>query len=140
MTRGARCEARGASRCGARAASRCGARAASAGAERKAEIAAKLLSMAARSTRATVGRIMRCRRRPSGNAARASHLAARVSRRALRQVLEPRVLLDERELGGADRAVALFADDDLGHPFGILVRLAVGVAVLIFTKDEHHEG
>jgi hypothetical protein len=38
------------------------------------------------------------------------------------------VFLDERELGGADRAVALLADDDLGDPFGLLVRLAVGVA------------
>ena len=42
---------------------------------------------------------------------------------SVREVLEPRVLLDERELGRADRAVALLADDDLGDALGLLVRL-----------------
>src|SRR5262249_46038594 len=57
----------------------------------------------------------------------------------LREVLEARVLLDERELHRPDGAVALFAHDDLGGALGLLVRLAVGVAVLLLTVDEHHD-
>src|SRR5262245_12017052 len=89
--------------------------------DRNTAMLARFDRMAGRSTRASVGRI-----------------TAR-SRPAVRQVLEPGVFLDERELRGADRAVALLADDDLGGPLGALVRLAVGVAVLLLPEDEHHD-
>src|SRR4051794_19825557 len=76
-------------------------------------IASRLERMACRSTRATVGRIM---------------IGGRNAlRRSVRQVLEAGVLLDERELGGADRTVSLLADDDLGRPLLLGVRIAIGV-------------
>src|SRR5512143_3192046 len=81
--------------------------------DRNAAIAERLPSIAARSTCATVCRIIPECRRPSGDAPRTSRGPTRASSRAaLRQVLEPRVLLDERELHRPHRAVALLADDD----------------------------
>ena len=58
---------------------------------------------------------------------------------AVGQILEAGMFLDERELGGADGAVALFADDDLGGALFLDVRVAVGVAVLLGAVDEHHD-
>ena len=55
------------------------------------------------------------------------------------EVLEPRVLFDERELDDTGGAVALLADDDLRDPFGRLVRLAVVVAVLLLAEDEEDD-
>ena len=57
----------------------------------------------------------------------------------VREVLEARVFLDERQLRGAGRAVALLADDDLGHALRLLVRLPVVVAVLLLAVDEHDD-
>ena len=51
------------------------------------------------------------------------HGAVPSSLTAVRQILEPRVLLDERELGDAGRTVALLADDDLGDALGFLFGL-----------------
>src|SRR4051812_924426 len=82
-------------------------------------MARKLWRTASRSTRATVGRITLLR--------------------SVREVLEPGVFLDERELGGADRPVALLADDDLGGALGILRDIAVGVAILLLAIDEHDD-
>src|SRR6186997_1727296 len=64
---------------------------------------------------------------------------AGASRRAVREVFEPRVFLDERELRGSHRPVALLADDDFGRAFGLLVRAAVGVAILLLAKNEHDD-
>src|SRR4051812_28869220 len=100
------------------------------GSDRSAEMRRRLLSIAARSTRATVGRIM-------AGCGESSRNDPRRSRRPLGEVLEARVFLDERELDGADRTVALLADDDLGGALGFLVPLPVGIAVLLFAEDEH---
>src|SRR5689334_12913512 len=108
--------------------------------ETNAVIARRLSWIAARSTCATVWRIMGRRRKPSRDRAPSSVLRPPLrSRDALREVLEARVLLDEGQLHGADRAVALLADDDLGRAFGFLVRVALGIAVLLFAEDEHDQ-
>src|SRR4051794_8330635 len=80
-----------------------------AGVERKRWISPRLLSIAARSTRATVGRIM-----PP-------------SHRAWREVFEPRELVEKRQLDAADRPVAVLADDYFGHTllFGLGLFLVV---------------
>ncbi len=58
--------------------------------------------------------------------------------RAAREILEPRVLLEEREPHGARRPVALLADDDLGHALGLGLALAVD-AVHLLAEDEEHD-
>src|SRR5262249_45922072 len=45
----------------------------------------------------------------------------------LGQVLEPRVGVEERQAAGAGGAVALLADDDLGHALVLLLALVLGV-------------
>src|SRR5262245_9269098 len=125
MTRGARREVRGAV-CDA------GTR----GDDRKLEIARRLLSTAARSTRARVGRITGSRRSPSRNAPRVSRRAPR-SHGSLREVLEPRELVQERELDAADRAVAVLADDDLRDALVLGLRLVL--VVDLGAVDEHDE-
>src|ERR671910_2122101 len=85
--------------------------------------------MASRSTRAIVCRII----------AWMAGSKPAASCRAVREVLEACVFLDERELHGPGRAVALFADDDLGDPFDPLLGLAVLGPVLLGPEDEHHD-
>src|SRR4051794_36969100 len=98
---------------------------------RKSEIARKFARIAPRSTLASVGLITgRFYRRPARQARR--------SRAALCEILEARVFLDEGELRGAGRPVALLADDDLGDPFVLLIDLAVLIAILLRAIDEHH--
>src|SRR6266542_2065333 len=101
---------------------------------RNAAIARKLERTASRSTRATVGRITGLLPCPFSLVPFASP-----SPRAMREVFKPRMFLDERQLRGSDRTVALLADDDLGRSLGFLVRVAVGVAVLLLAEDEHHD-
>src|SRR4051794_15298293 len=105
------------------------------GTSRNREMARRFERTASRSTRATVGRI-------TGGTAfvfRPGQQRARTSLRSVRQVLEPGVFFDERELRGADRAVALLADDDLGRPFRFLVVVPVRVAILLLAVDEHDD-
>src|SRR5687767_6041502 len=72
----------------------------------------RLERMACRSMRATVGRTI-----------------GSVGAGAVREVLEPGVFLDERQLRGPDRTVALLADDDLGGPLVLGVRVALRIPV-----------
>src|SRR5688572_16820802 len=102
---------------------------------RNAVMARKLERMASRSTRATVGRVTNVCLLPCP----LSLVPCPFSPRTMREVFKPRVLLDERQLRGSDRAVALFADDDLGRSLGLLVRGAVGIAVLLLAENEHHD-
>src|SRR3954468_4441154 len=90
-----------------------------AGVERNRWISPRLLSIAARSTRATVGRIM-----PP-------------SHRAGREVFEPRELVEERQLDAADRPVAVFADDHFGH--ALLFGLGLFLVVDLGAIDEHDQ-
>src|SRR6187200_3614507 len=81
-----------------------------------ARIARTLWRTASRSTRATVGRLISvapCS--PSFSVPPAVSFA-----KAGGQILEARVLLEECDAHGADRAVALLADDQLGRAFGLL--------------------
>src|SRR5215471_7979518 len=109
--------------------------------DRNAEMEWRLASIAARSTWATVCRIIRGCRRLSRNGPRTSDLGPRRRRRssrdALCEILEARVLLDEGELHRPDGTVALLADDDLGHAFGFRVRRPVVGPVLLLAEDEH---
>src|SRR4051794_903906 len=50
-----------------------------------------------------------------------------------RDVLEPRVLAEERQTHGADRPVALLADDDLG---GALVRAVLVVDLVAIDEED----
>src|SRR5215204_6129977 len=51
------------------------------------------------------------------------------------EVLETRVVADERELDRADRAVALLRDDD----FGLAGVVILGPLVAVLAVDEHHD-
>src|SRR6202050_3331430 len=53
------------------------------------------------------------------------------------EILEAGLLLEKPEPHGADRAVALLADDDLGHALDVRLRLAV-VRIHLFAEDEEH--
>src|SRR4051812_13921303 len=90
-----------------------------AGLERNRWISPRLLSIAARSTRATVGRIM-----PP-------------SHRAGREVFEPRELVEERQLDAADRPVAVLADNHFGH--ALLFGLGLFLVVDLGAIDEHDQ-
>src|SRR5215204_5113433 len=105
--------------------------------ERKRRISRRLLWIAPRSTRATVGLVICCW--PFRTPPLSSTRRPPPSRHSLREVLEARVFLDECELDGADRPVALLADDDLGRPLGLGVRVSLGVAVLLLAEDEHDD-
>src|SRR3954462_3881020 len=109
--------------------------------------------MAARSTRATVGRVkvslFSLLAGPRPRSLSLGGYAPRSGRRrlpragascgAVSKILEPRVLLDERELGRPHRTVALFADDDLRDALGPFIRRTVGIAILFCTINEHHD-
>src|SRR3954462_3714888 len=109
--------------------------------------------MAARSTRATVGRVkvslFSLLAGPHPRSLSLGGYAPRSGRRrlpragascgAVSKILEPRVLLDERELGRPHRTIALLADDDLCDPLRALIRRAIGIAILLFTIYEHHD-
>src|SRR5436190_21487795 len=95
-----------------------------------AEAAWTARKFAASRSRSTVARAGRS---PSRTAARFMPVR-RSSRAAPVEVLEARVLLDEGKLHHAGGAVALLADDDLGHPAVLL-----GGLVLLLAVDEHHD-
>src|SRR5690348_3594478 len=79
----------------------------------------KLRASASRSTRANVG----------------LPVTSALSRHALLDVREERVLPEEGEVGGTDRAVALLGDDDLGDVLQVRVVLLVDAG----AEDHHHD-
>src|SRR6266478_4347444 len=58
----------------------------------------------------------------------------RRGRPATREIVEPRELAAEAKVYAADRAVALLADDDLGHA----LVAAVGVVDLVAVDEQDH--
>src|SRR5687768_16197441 len=106
-------------------------------------ICLKLRAMAPRSTRATVGRIMRRRRsywlwQPASPAASSSSRQMTDLPMAGGEVFETREFPHEGELDDAGRSVPLLADDDLRHALGVGRRL-VPLAVQILAIDEHDD-
>src|SRR6187549_3057138 len=101
-----------------------------------ARIARTLPRTASRETRATVGRLI-----PPPPCAPSPSVPSVFSfPKTGREVLEAGVLLEECDAHGADRAVALLADDQLRGALGFLRTFAVHQVHLVAVDENHDVG